>query len=68
MKPGRIQRFHNSVASWQPIGEPVCYPHEHIWGETVKLLTLFHPTTGQLRVKGVAHAPTRCYILGYSGN
>jgi len=39
------------------MGEPMRYPHEYLRGGTVKLLTLFHPVTGQLRVKGVTHTP-----------
>jgi hypothetical protein len=54
---GPYQAIPQPGASWQPIGEPVCYPHEYIRGGTVKLLTLFHPATGQLRVKGVTHTP-----------
>ena|SRR5690606_33921474 len=29
------------------------YPHEHIRDDTAKLLTLFHPRTGEVRVHGV---------------
>lgn len=39
--------------SWQPEGEPAQQPHEYIREGTAKLLTLFHPADGQLRVKGV---------------
>lgn len=38
---------------WQPVGAPARYPHEYIRGGTAKLLTLFHPATGQVRAKGV---------------
>ena len=41
---------------WQPAGAPECYPHEYSRGGTAKLLTLFHPATGQGRVKGVTHS------------
>jgi hypothetical protein len=40
-------------ASWQPTGHPPQQPHEYSRDGTAKLLTLFHPATGQLRVKGV---------------
>jgi hypothetical protein len=40
-------------ASWQPEGQPQCQPHEYIQDGTAKLLTLLHPKTGQVRVKGV---------------
>jgi hypothetical protein len=43
--------------SWQPRGQPARYPHEYLRGDTAKLLTLFHPATGQIRVKGVMHSP-----------
>jgi hypothetical protein len=39
--------------SWQPQAEPKQYPHEYIKQGTAKLLTLFHPATGEVRVKGV---------------
>jgi len=39
--------------SWQPEGEPICQPHEYFQEGTAKMLTLFHPASGQLRVKGV---------------
>ncbi len=42
--------------SWQPQGQPLHQAHEYIRNGTAKLLTLFHPATGQVRVKGV----TRC--------
>ncbi len=38
---------------WQPEGEPARQPHEYIREGTAKLLTLFHPADGQVRVKGV---------------
>ncbi len=41
---------------WSPEGEPVRYPHEYIHGGTAKLLTLFHPATGEVRVKGAENA------------
>jgi len=38
---------------WRPEGQPARYPHEHMRDGTAKLLTLFHPRTGAVRVKGV---------------
>jgi hypothetical protein len=35
---------------------PARYPHEHIRHGTAKLLTLFHPASGRVRVKGVTRA------------
>ncbi len=40
-------------AHWQPVGEPVRYPHEYIRAGTAKQLTLFEPATGEVHVKGV---------------
>jgi hypothetical protein len=40
-------------SSWQLIGEPERQPHEYIRDGTAKLLTLFHPASGEVRVKGV---------------
>jgi hypothetical protein len=42
---------------WQPLGDPVRYPHEYVRDGTAKQLTLFHPATGQVRVKGVTQCP-----------
>jgi DDE superfamily endonuclease len=39
--------------SWQMQEHPAQYPHEYIRGGTAKLLTLFHPKDGKVRVKGV---------------
>jgi DDE superfamily endonuclease len=41
---------------WQPKQQPVCQPHEYIRNGTAKLLTLFHPATGQVRVKAVTNS------------
>jgi hypothetical protein len=38
---------------WRPVGDPARYPHEYIRNGTAKQLTLFHPATGEVRVKGV---------------
>ncbi len=38
---------------WQPKTEPVRYPHEYVRAGTAKQLTLFHPASGAVRVKGV---------------
>ena len=54
---GPYQAIPQPGASWQPVGQPTRYPHEYLRGGTAKLLTLFHPATGQLRVKGVTHTP-----------
>ena len=38
-------------------GEPSKQPHEYAKNGTAKLLTLFHPATGKVRVKGVTACP-----------
>lgn len=39
--------------SWRPAGQPARQPHEYLRDGTAKLLTLFQPASGQVRVKGV---------------
>jgi DDE superfamily endonuclease len=39
--------------SWQPAGLPAHQPHEYLRAGTAKVLTLFHPASGRVRVKGV---------------
>jgi hypothetical protein len=39
--------------TWAEEGHPVRQPHEHLRNGTAKLLTLLHPVTGEVRVKGV---------------
>jgi DDE superfamily endonuclease len=43
--------------SWQAAGQPNRQAHEYIRNGTAKLLTLFHPADGQVRVKGVTSCP-----------
>jgi hypothetical protein len=43
-------------SSWQPEGEPERLPHEYLRDGTAKLLTLFHPASGEVRVKGVTRS------------
>ena len=38
---------------WQPTSMPVRHPHEYVRAGTSKQLTLFHPASGTVRVKGV---------------
>jgi len=54
---GPYQAIPQPGASWQLEGKAACQPHEYIRGGTAKLLTLFHPATGQVRAKGVTSAP-----------
>ena len=50
---GPHQAIPHPGASWEPEGKPACQPQEYIRGGTAKMRTLFHPSTGQVRVKGV---------------
>ncbi len=54
---GPYQAIPQAGARWQPEERPACQPHEYIRGGTAKLLTLFHPASGEVRVKGVTSAP-----------
>ena len=50
---GPFQTIPYAGYSWQPEGKPKRQPHEYVRNGTAKLLTLFHPSDGQVRVKGV---------------
>ena len=54
---GPYQAIPQPRSHWQPVGQPARYPHEHVRHGTPKMLTLFHPSTGQVRVKGVTSCP-----------
>jgi transposase len=41
-------------SSWQPQGQPATQPHEYVRGGTCKILTLFHPATGQVHLQPVS--------------
>src|SRR3954462_4141522 len=51
---GPFQAVPHPGPSWQPRGEPATRPHEYIRGGTTKILTLFHPASGQVRLQPVA--------------
>jgi len=42
---------------WQPEGHPARQPHEYLRNGTAKVLTLFHPADGHVRLKGVTACP-----------
>src|SRR4051795_10055171 len=48
---GPFQAVPHSGVSWQPREHPAQQPHEYIRGGTTKILTLFHPATGQVRLQ-----------------
>src|SRR3954471_15316416 len=51
---GPFQAVPHPGVSWQPRGEPATRPHEYIRGGTTKILTLFHPASGQVRLQPAA--------------
>lgn len=51
---GPFQPTPQEGQGWQPEGEPACLPHEYIRGGTTKILTLFHPADGEVRLEGAA--------------
>src|SRR4051794_17572510 len=51
---GPFQAVPHSGVSWRPRGQPATQPHEYIRGGTTKILTLFHPATGQVRLQSAA--------------
>lgn len=53
---GPYQTGPYSGESWQPESHPALQPHEYIRNGTAKMLTLFHPATGKVRVKGVTQS------------
>jgi len=53
---GPYQAIPQPGTHWRPTTRPARYPHEHIRHGTAKLLTLFHPASSRVRVKGVTSA------------
>jgi hypothetical protein len=53
---GPYQTVPYAGESWQPESQPIHQPHEYIRNGTAKMLTLFHPATGEVRVKGVTQS------------
>src|SRR4051812_9963742 len=53
---GPFQAVPHAGPSWQPREHPATQPHEYIRGGTTKILTLFHPASGQVRLQSA----TRC--------
>lgn len=49
---GPYQTKPHAGQSWCPEGHPEHYPHEYVRMGTAKIMTLFHPHSGQVRVKG----------------
>lgn len=54
---GPFQALPHAGASWQPEGQPARQPHEYVRGGTAKILTLFRPADGHVRVEGTTTCP-----------
>ena len=55
--PYRTQPYQGQ--SWQPQGKPLKHAHEYFPNGTAKIMTLFHPSDGHLRVQGVESTPNQ---------
>src|SRR5215210_4785677 len=51
---GPFQAVPQAGVSWQPREHPATQPHEYIRGGTTKILTLFHPASGRVRLQPAA--------------
>ena len=49
---GPFQAIPHPGSSWQPECRPARQPHEYVRGGTAKMLTLFRPCDGRVRVEG----------------
>jgi hypothetical protein len=54
---GPFQTVPHPGQSWRPEGEPARQPREYVRDGTAKVLTLFHPAGGAVRVEGVTSCP-----------
>jgi hypothetical protein len=54
---GPFQTVPHAGQSWRPEGEPARQPHEYLRDGTAKILTLFHPADGRVRIAGVTTCP-----------
>ena len=51
---------------WRPQGQPAIRPHEYVRGGTCKILTLFHPASGQVHLQPVGSC-TNPVLHGWLG-
>jgi DDE superfamily endonuclease len=54
---GPFQTIPYPGQSWRPEAKPARQPHEYLRDGTAKVLTLFHPADGRVRVEGVTTCP-----------
>ncbi len=60
---GPYQTLPSPGPHWHAAGQPVRMPHEYVRAGTAKQLTLFHPASGAVRVKGVASSASAIRIV-----
>ena len=61
---GPFQVVPHCGSSWQPLEQPATQPHEYVRGGTTKILTLFHPATGQVWLRPAANG-TNAVLHGW---
>jgi hypothetical protein len=49
---GPFQTVPHPGQSWQPAGQPARHPHAYVRDGTAKVLTLFRPSDGRVRIEG----------------
>ncbi len=54
---GPFQAIPHPGSSWRPKGTPARQPHEYVRGGTAKVLTLFRPADGHVRIEGTTSCP-----------
>lgn len=54
---GPFQTVPHPGPSWRSEGQPARQPHEYVRNGTAKVLTLFRPSDGRVRVEGVTTVP-----------
>jgi hypothetical protein len=61
---GPFQTVPHPGQGWRPQGDPARRPHEYVRNGTAKVMTLFHPSTGEVRIEGVT-ACTNSVLHGW---
>ena len=54
---GPFQTAPHPGRCWRPEGHPARLPHDYVRNGTAKVMTLFRPADGQVRLKGVTSCP-----------
>ena len=54
---GPFQTAPHPGRCWRPEGHPARLPHDYVRNGTAKVMTLFHPADGRVRVEGVTSGP-----------